>query len=59
MKAKISPARQKMIEVMTLKVLAPAPQENYQRSVSILSRDCGQPAQYLSADQCRWLSVAK
>ena len=51
MKVKISPARRKMIEVMTLKGLSPATQENYQRSVSVLSRDCGRAPQDLSADE--------
>ena len=38
MKVKISPARRKMIEVMTLKGLSPGTQDNYQRRVSTLAR---------------------
>ena len=51
MNANISPARQKMIEVMTLKGQAPATQENDQRSVSVLLRDCGRAPQNLIADE--------
>lgn len=51
MTVKISPARRKMIEVMTLKGLAPVTHENYQRTVSALSRDCGRAPQSLSADE--------
>ncbi len=51
MTVKISPARRKMIEVMNLKGLAPVTQENYQRAVSALSRDCGRAPQSLSADE--------
>ena len=53
MTVKISPARRKMIEVMTLKGLAPVTHENYQRTVSALSRDCGRAPQSLSARQTR------
>ena len=51
MTVKISPARRKMIEVMTLKGLSSATQENYQRTVSVLSRDCGRAPQNLSAEE--------
>ena len=51
MKVKTSRARRKMVDVMTLKGLAPATQENDQRSVSVLSRDCGRAPQNLSADE--------
>ena len=44
-------SRRKMIEVMTLKGLAPVTHENYQRTVSALSRDCGRAPQSLSADE--------
>ncbi len=45
-----SPARRRMIEVVTLKDLSPATQENYQRTVSMLSRDCGRATRNLSAN---------
>ena len=51
MKVKISPARRKMIEVMTLKGLSPGTQDNYQRSVSTLARHYARAPQDLSADE--------
>ncbi len=51
MKVTISPARRKMVEVMTLKGLSPVTQDNSQRTVSVLSRDCGRTPQNLSADE--------
>ena len=51
MKVKTSPARRKIVDVMTLKGLAPATQENDQRSVSVLARDCGRAPRNLSADE--------
>lgn len=40
-----------MIQVMTMKGPSPAMLDNYKRSVSILSRDCGRSPQNLSADE--------
>ncbi len=46
-----SPARQKMIDVMTLKGLAPKTQQNYQHTLSKLAVDYGRPPQRLTADE--------
>ncbi len=56
MQVKISKARQRMIEVMTIKGLSPKTQSNYQATVSALSRHYGRPPHRLSAEEVRsWL----
>ncbi len=59
MKVKISPARRKMIEVMTLKGLSPGTQDNYQRSVSTLARHYARAPQDLSADEISAWVIAR
>ena len=59
MKVKITPARGKMIEVMTLKGLSPSTQDNYQRSVSTLAQHYAQAPQDLSADEISAWVIAR